>query len=826
MASRRAEPSSFTRSTEPSGPEFTPPERLRSRSLWPWLAALLTFDAATQATRLVVQLTLLGHGETTGTLESFNAIIGSHNQHLLVDQLMHTVTWVVTLFWAHRMWSDVAALRPSDRLAFTPRAAVRGFFVPFYNIVHPWRMFSALREATLPAHFPVPEVVNPRAGYRDAPTVQVLATTSTRLMLGAWYTCTTLASLVLPILDRRHEKPIEHLAPEQALGLAGVLLTLVFTRGLQAQLTEQHRRSVAHHRDEFPPAPRPLRVALLVALPVALGISWLVRPLTAAGIAPSSLVPVGAVVALPLLAACALGLRWLARRHPDLVPRFGLVVAASFALLVGTAASTRHAFTLMDDVNTTAQSLFASIDRDGDELRDSDTPREDLLARITASQARLEQLADTIHNPTTESFRCNGRDLVDLGRAHLALGQSLQQAREATTTDISTLAGLARRSRSQQSQHAAYQALAAHFSTREQLQRCLRDGHAEPQKDSDKEVTARHNLVLLYTAQADLAARYQAVHELQMDDLLSGTLTLGARRREALHRMALAQVDVANAERAFAPPQPAPERPSLDEDYRDFTTSIHLEPMAAPPPPKGLERTAFRGPLGRMTAYTSPRRKEMLPAVLWLLDGNDPEGSLREASALAEHRVVVMVPLVRGWQPSPGQRELMLGEIDDLVAARNHLAARGDVDADRIVVVGKGLGGSEAMLLASRVTNLRAVVAVHPLLDADDLEEQLPAMTGREAELRSPSRYAGRIQPDTWMLLDDGDLLAGDTIAARFNIQDGATSHGPLFALSYTGEPLQLAPRGPADVVELAAKLATMKGEPSPQGLRDDSPAR
>ncbi|MCX4243522.1 alpha/beta hydrolase family protein [Paraliomyxa miuraensis] len=63
---------------------------------------------------------------------------------------------------------------------------------------------------------------------------------------------------------------------------------------------------------------------------------------------------------------------------------------------------------------------------------------------------------------------------------------------------------------------------------------------------------------------------------------------------------------------------------------------------------------------------------------------------------------VVMLPALRGENGNPGRLELLYGEVDDAVAATRWLAARPEVDGERIYAAGHSIGGGLAALLALR----------------------------------------------------------------------------------------------------------------------------
>ena len=92
-----------------------------------------------------------------------------------------------------------------------------------------------------------------------------------------------------------------------------------------------------------------------------------------------------------------------------------------------------------------------------------------------------------------------------------------------------------------------------------------------------------------------------------------------------------------------------------------------------------------------------PRR-----GIVWL-HGNfaaDAEQFDGLGDAFPPHDFAVFIPSWRGENGNPGERELLLGELDDAVAAVRWFAARPEVDADDLVALGHSVGGALAALLA------------------------------------------------------------------------------------------------------------------------------
>lgn len=75
---------------------------------------------------------------------------------------------------------------------------------------------------------------------------------------------------------------------------------------------------------------------------------------------------------------------------------------------------------------------------------------------------------------------------------------------------------------------------------------------------------------------------------------------------------------------------------------------------------------------------------------------------LEAVRPLLDAGFVVLLPALRGENGNPGRLELLYGELDDAVAAVRFLAARPEVDPERVHAVGHSIGGGLAALVALR----------------------------------------------------------------------------------------------------------------------------
>lgn len=254
-------------------------------------------------------------------------------------------------------------------------------------------------------------------------------------------------------------------------------------------------------------------------------------------------------------------------------------------------------------------------------------------------------------------------------------------------------------------------------------------------------------------------------------------------------------------------PTPEPSAPfPLAERRAKHETYVFGEADRTPAkaPPSGvLSKTTYAAPLGANVAYVTPVRPgARRPAVIWIGSGLDwgiGESAWARSSkegdpsgrAFREQGLVLMLPALRGSNENPGQNECFLGEVDDILAAADHLATRPDVDPSRIYLAGNATGGTLALLSAASTARFRAVFAFGPVADARQYGTPsgggcLPENASPEdIELRAPIAFVGSIRTPTYVfeggsgsaeLLDALRERASSSV--HFAVVPGATPAG------------------------------------------------
>lgn len=235
------------------------------------------------------------------------------------------------------------------------------------------------------------------------------------------------------------------------------------------------------------------------------------------------------------------------------------------------------------------------------------------------------------------------------------------------------------------------------------------------------------------------------------------------------------------------PPKPKAPAQTLQEARRTFVTHLVKHERDATPPPKppahAFSVVKYTGPLGAMNAYMTPVPKVVTarrPAVIWLSGGD--HNSLgdhlwnaqrleddQSAKQLREAGIVMMVPGLRGGSQNPGDKEGMLGEADDVIAAADWLAKQPHVDPTRIFLGGHSTGGTLALLVAAQTDKFRAVFSFGPVDEAgggyaSDVMPWYNQGNRKEVMMRSPVYWLKDVKSPTFVIEGVDDPSNGDAL--------------------------------------------------------------
>jgi alpha/beta superfamily hydrolase len=215
---------------------------------------------------------------------------------------------------------------------------------------------------------------------------------------------------------------------------------------------------------------------------------------------------------------------------------------------------------------------------------------------------------------------------------------------------------------------------------------------------------------------------------------------------------------------------------TLSEARRGFKTAVAVSDLRRDPLPTPPEKLYVRADYisaGRtLAAFVTPGLKDgrKYPAVIWLTGGDTntlgdfwvrgAPGRDESAQAFRQAGLVVMFPTLRGGNTNPGSKELGMGEVDDVLAAAEHLASLPHVDPAQIYLGGHSTGGTLALLVAQVSTRFAAVLALGPVADVRDygasygngINWRALVNADDEVRLRSPGEWMGSIRSPTYII--------------------------------------------------------------------------
>lgn len=238
-------------------------------------------------------------------------------------------------------------------------------------------------------------------------------------------------------------------------------------------------------------------------------------------------------------------------------------------------------------------------------------------------------------------------------------------------------------------------------------------------------------------------------------------------------------------------------QPTLREAREGFVTKVvdAGESYGAPDAPTGneFELIRYQSPVGPLAAYVTadPGDGQKHPAIVWITGGDNnsigdvwsPSDRSNDQSASAFRRagIVMMFPSQRGGNDNPGSREGFYGEVDDILAATDHLAQLPYVDPEQIYLGGHSTGGTMAMLVGECSDRYRAIFALGPVAAAQQYGGEYVYCNPNdehEMTLRSPIFWLPSIK--TPMYVFEG-AENGNWDAVQMMAEDNSNPHVQFF---------------------------------------------
>lgn len=199
---------------------------------------------------------------------------------------------------------------------------------------------------------------------------------------------------------------------------------------------------------------------------------------------------------------------------------------------------------------------------------------------------------------------------------------------------------------------------------------------------------------------------------------------------------------------------------TLSQAREGFVTNIVKtgESYGAPDVPTGddFELIHYESSVGRLAAYVTsdPGDGKKHPAIVWITGGdNNTIGDVwspadrsndQSASAFRKAGIAMMFPSQRGGNDNPGKREGFYGEVDDILAATDHLVSLPYIDPNQIYLGGHSTGGTMVMLVGACADRYKAIFSLGPVAAAGQYGGDYiycDTNNEREMRLRSPIHW-------------------------------------------------------------------------------------
>lgn len=201
------------------------------------------------------------------------------------------------------------------------------------------------------------------------------------------------------------------------------------------------------------------------------------------------------------------------------------------------------------------------------------------------------------------------------------------------------------------------------------------------------------------------------------------------------------------------------------------------------PPPGAFSLIKYKSPAGELAAYLTPDPKsgQKHPAIIVCNGGFGGIGDFawtveRFTGHFRNQGMVVMCPSWRGQQQNPGVFEGFYGEVDDAIAAVEHVRALPYVDPARVYITGHSTGGTVALLVAEMTDKVRASFPLGPCYDMANVigegkfygdASPFDTTNADEVRVRSPIHFIAGIKAPTFSF--EGRLSPNDELSTEAN---------------------------------------------------------
>ena len=227
----------------------------------------------------------------------------------------------------------------------------------------------------------------------------------------------------------------------------------------------------------------------------------------------------------------------------------------------------------------------------------------------------------------------------------------------------------------------------------------------------------------------------------------------------------------------------APALAQAANDYDIARTSLVTSAENGPSPqgysksvPKGIEVVRYTSKAGELLAWVmrpAGAPKTPRPVLVFAHGGfalgagsGAGDGDNDMAKPFVDAGFIVMLPAVRAENGNPGNFEVFLGEVDDVIAAGRKAKTLPGVDPDRVYLFGHSIGGGLATLAAlSSDHPFRMVGAAggnYSMLSCKDIASEWGTFKPTEAECKArfPDPYLPALKTPLYSYVGTGDGYA------------------------------------------------------------------
>ena len=216
----------------------------------------------------------------------------------------------------------------------------------------------------------------------------------------------------------------------------------------------------------------------------------------------------------------------------------------------------------------------------------------------------------------------------------------------------------------------------------------------------------------------------------------------------------------------------------LAQSYDATRRALKTDAVAAPSPqdfdkktPKGIETIRYTSKTGELLAWViQPSTKTIgpRPVVVYQHGGFAlGKGDDTDAKPFADAGYIVMLPALRGENGNPGNFELFLGEVDDVIAAGRKAKTLPGADPNRVYLFGHSIGGGLATLVSLSRENPFKLIGTtggnYPLQDCAGIAKDWgtfdPTKRG-ECAARFPDPYLASLDVPLLAFVGDQDKYA------------------------------------------------------------------